>query len=95
VARPVTYPRSCFWPRCTRTVPASRLGCRPHWYALPKVLRDRIWEHYVPGQNALTCSQEYREVLCEVLAWARERQAEKDTEAERIAALQRRQVPLF
>jgi hypothetical protein len=59
------------------------------------VLRDRIWEHYRPGQTALTCSQEYREALCEVLAWARERQAAKDTEAERTAALQRRQVPLF
>jgi hypothetical protein len=89
------YPRSCFWPRCTRIVSSDRLGCRGHWYALPKALRDRILEHYRPGQNALTCSQEYREALCEVLAWARERQAEKDTEAERIAATQRLQVPLF
>jgi len=89
------YPRSCFWPRCTRTVPANRLGCRPHWYALPKVLRDRIWATFVPGQTAATSSPEYREALREVLTWARCRQGQKDAAAERAAAAQRRQVPLF
>jgi hypothetical protein len=62
---------------------------------LPEALRDQIQLHYVPGQNALTCSQEYADALCEVLAWARERQAQVDTEAQRVAALQRLQIPLF
>jgi hypothetical protein len=26
-------------------------GCREHWYALPKHLRDEIWRTYVPGQE--------------------------------------------
>lgn len=77
---PPAGPQSCFWPRCTRTVPDGRLGCRPHWYALPETLRARIWEHYVPGQDADTCSQEYREALRDVVVWARDRQAEKDAE---------------
>jgi hypothetical protein len=89
------YPRSCFWPRCTVIVPADRLGCRGHWYALPKALRDRIWAHFVPGQDAATCSQDYAEALCEVLAWARERQLEQDRAAERLADMQCRQGSLW
>ncbi len=82
------YPRSCAWPRCKRVVPSSRLMCRGHWLALPRALRDRIWAHFVPGQDAVTCSQEYAEALCEVLAWARERQLEQDRAAERLADMQ-------
>lgn len=87
--------RSCFWPRCDRRIPPSRLGCRGHWYALPAQLRARIWALYVPGQTAATASSEYIEVLKEVLDWATIRQAQKDAEALRRADMQRRQVPLF
>jgi|SRR5690348_2049811 hypothetical protein len=93
--RAPTYPRSCAWPRCKRPVPKSHLMCRGHWSALPKTLRDRIWEHFQPGQTAATCSQTYREVLCEVLAWARERQLEQDRAAERLADMQSRQGSLW
>lgn len=26
-------------------------GCKPHWFRLPKFLRDAIWLWYVPGQE--------------------------------------------
>lgn len=26
-------------------------GCKPHWFMLPKELRDRIWGTYRPGQE--------------------------------------------
>jgi hypothetical protein len=26
-------------------------GCKPHWFKLPKVLRDAIWAAYRPGQE--------------------------------------------
>lgn len=26
-------------------------GCKPHWFQLPKFLRDAIWLWYVPGQE--------------------------------------------
>ena len=93
--RPPATRRACFWPQCDRVVPASRLGCRGHWYALPAQLRARIWEHYVPGQTAATASPEYIEALKDVLDWAVVRQAQKDAEAARLADMQRRQVPLF
>ena len=50
--------------------------CYRHWVSLPKQLRARIWEHYRPGQNAVTCSPEYREALRDVLAYARRVNAE-------------------
>jgi len=25
--------------------------CKKHWYMVPKVLRDRVWDTYVPGQE--------------------------------------------
>jgi len=42
---------TCHWPGCTRAVPPKLWGCKPHWYALPKPLRDRIWATYRPGQE--------------------------------------------
>ena len=94
-SRAPAYPRSCVWPRCKRLVPKSHLMCRGHWRALPKELRDRIWEHYRPGQTAATCSQEYREALCDVLAGTQERQLEKDRTAERLADMHSRQRSLW
>ena len=66
-------------------VPVSRLGCRPHWFALPKALRDAIWAHYRPGQDAASCTPEYRDALRAVLAYAYERNAEAARQAEREA----------
>jgi hypothetical protein len=45
-------------------------GCKPHWFALPKALRDRVWETYEIGQEAsMTPSDEYLAVAHEVQGW--------------------------
>ena len=33
----------CPGPRCKTRVPYHMLACRPHWYAVPKPLRDAVW----------------------------------------------------
>ena len=38
--------------------------CKRHWFMLPKVLRDRIWATYVPGQeNRKDPSLDYLEAM--------------------------------
>jgi len=49
--RTQTRPHTCHWPDCNRQVPPAMWGCRTHWMALPKALRDRIWTTYAPGQE--------------------------------------------
>ena len=45
-------------------------GCRPHWYKLPKTLRDKVWSAYAPGQEITkTPSAEYVKVAREVQRW--------------------------
>lgn len=36
---------------CERRVPPSMFACKPHWFALPKKIRDAIWNEYRPGQE--------------------------------------------
>ena len=48
-------------------------GCRKHWFKLPKRLRYKIWETYVPGQEITkTPSQAYLDTADEVEEWCRE-----------------------
>lgn len=61
---------TCHWPTCNREVPPRLWGCRQHWFTLPKVLRDRIWKTYVPGQeNTKTPSAAYIEAAKAVQEW--------------------------
>lgn len=47
-------------------------GCSPHWFRLPKTLRDRVWAAYVPGQEiSMTPNEDYLKVADEVDAWIR------------------------
>lgn len=65
-----TRKHGCHWPGCDKQVPPAMWGCKAHWFALPKSLRDRIWLTYVPGQEAtLTPSADYLEVAHEVQEW--------------------------
>lgn len=51
----------CHWPGCGTPVPPKLWGCKPHWFGLPKRLRDLIWATYVPGQEVTkTPSPEYQ-----------------------------------
>jgi hypothetical protein len=40
---------ACRWPGCTTAIISSMWGCKPHWFALPKDIRDRIWDAYLHG----------------------------------------------
>lgn len=65
----------CHWPGCDVPVPPAMWGCKRHWFALPKHLRDRIWATYRPGQEITkTPSPEYVEVAMEVQRWIGEQQ---------------------
>jgi hypothetical protein len=66
-------PHTCHWPGCEKQVPPAIWGCRPHWFALPKTLRDRVWRAYEPGQEQrLDPSEEYLAVAQDVQAWIAE-----------------------
>jgi len=61
---------TCHWPGCGRECPAAMWGCKPHWFALPKRLRDRIWATYRRGQEITKDpSPEYMEAARAVQAW--------------------------
>lgn len=46
-----TRKHTCHWPGCERQVPPAMWGCKPHWFQLPKHLRNKIWATYRPGQE--------------------------------------------
>lgn len=63
----------CHWPDCTVEVPPSMWGCKPHWFALPKRLRERIWQTYRRGQEVTKDpSPEYIKAAQDVQHWIRE-----------------------
>lgn len=67
---------ACHWPSCQKEVPPAMWGCKQHWFALPKYLRDRIWATYVPGQEITkTPSQAYFDAAVEVQKWIESRTA--------------------
>jgi len=68
-----TRGHGCHWPGCGAEVPPAQWGCRTHWYALPKWLRDKVWRAYRVGQEeTMTPSREYLAVADEVQEWIRE-----------------------
>lgn len=51
---------TCHATGCEVPVPPEKFMCKRHWFSLPKVLRDWIWETYRPGQcNDWAISHEY------------------------------------
>lgn len=65
---------TCHWPDCRKQVPPKLWGCREHWFALPKHLRDGIWRAYRPGQEIdKQPSPQYRDAARAVQAWISER----------------------
>jgi hypothetical protein len=47
--------------RCTRRVGAHMLMCRPHWFMVPKPLRDDVWNAWAGGMGA--GSPEHRDAI--------------------------------
>ena len=61
---------TCHWPGCDNQVPPAMWGCKPHWFALPRTLRAKVWRAYVPGQERrMDPSDQYRSVAHEVQDW--------------------------
>ena len=68
----------CHWPGCQKEVPPVMWGCKPHWFALPTHLRNKIWAHYKPGQEITkTPTIGYINAAKEVQTWIKEREALK------------------
>lgn len=68
-----TRKHGCHWPGCERQVPPAMWGCKPHWYALPAILRAHIWATYEPGQEvAMTPSEDYLNAAQAVEDWIRD-----------------------
>lgn len=73
-----TRKHGCHWPGCERQCPPAMWGCRQHWFALPKRLRDLIWSTYEIGQEiSMTPSKEYLEAGREVQEWIESHQASR------------------
>ena len=69
-SQPQTRNHHCHWPGCDKQVPPAMWGCKAHWFALPRALRNKIWATYAPGQEVnLTPSAAYLEVAHEVQEW--------------------------
>lgn len=61
----------CHWPGCGKPVSPRLWGCREHWFRLPKLIRDRIWSAYRPGQEIdKDPSPEYLEAARQARAFA-------------------------
>jgi hypothetical protein len=44
--------------------------CKPHWFSLPKSMRDEVWDVYVPGQeDRMDPTDEYIEVTQRIIDW--------------------------
>lgn len=74
---------TCHWPGCGKLVPPSMWGCKPHWFTLPKKLRDLIWATYIPGQEITkTPSADYTaaarqvQLFCEAYEYGKKRVVE-------------------
>lgn len=67
----------CHWPECRRAIAPKLWGCRQHWFALPKEIRDRIWRAYRPGQEVTKDpSPAYREAARAAREFARAKNLE-------------------
>jgi len=66
----------CRIPGCRAPVGRRRLMCRPHWYQVPKHLRDLIWAAWRSGAGVLDPA--YRQAVAEALAAIQAARARKD-----------------
>lgn len=76
---------------CAAAVHPSRLMCRAHWFLVPKVLRDRVWDSYRRGQETdpALASAAYMAAYHAAVAHVARREGKPEAAA-RHAASQRR-----
>lgn len=58
-----TSTHTCLAPECEVQVPSSQLACRPHWYSIPKPIRDRVWAGYRRGAGGPEHDAAIREAI--------------------------------
>jgi hypothetical protein len=65
---------TCHADGCKTPVPPKMFMCKPHWFSLPKPMRDWIWAVYRPGQEITkTPSPEYLEAAQACIDYLREK----------------------
>lgn len=65
----------CHATGCDRAVPPRMFMCKPHWFRLPKGLRDEIWRHYRPGQERMrNPSRAYLKAARRAVEWLEEKE---------------------
>lgn len=70
-----TRQHTCHWPGCKTQVPPAMWGCKPHWFSLPRPLRNKIWATYQPGQEITgRPSRQYVSAALEVRRWIEQTQ---------------------
>ena len=75
-SQPQTRAHTCHWPGCRIQVPPAMWGCKPHWFALPRAIRSRIWRAYRPGQEQdLNVSHDYYDAAMAAQQWIEARAA--------------------
>lgn len=68
--QPQSRRHDCHWPGCDKQVPPAMWGCKPHWFKLPKRIRDAIWNAYEIGQEVFgDPSDEYLAAAREAQDW--------------------------
>jgi hypothetical protein len=60
--------RRCRVRGCRARIGRDRLMCRPHWYQVPKPLRDQVWAAWRSGAGAAT--SEYRQAAAQAITAA-------------------------
>lgn len=53
---------------CTKQLPSHILMCKPHWFSVPKDLRDAVYAAYQGGAGLFT--EEYKEARDAAIAAA-------------------------
>lgn len=71
----------CHATGCKTPVPPAMFMCKPHWFRVPKAMRDRIWATYRAGQcDDMNPSDAYCEAAkAAVIAVAQKEGREPDT----------------
>lgn len=64
---------TCHATRCRTHVPPRMFMCKPHWFSLPKALRDELGAAYMPGQERrMDPSAEYLDIAMRCIAYIQE-----------------------
>jgi len=72
--------QSCPIDGCTRTRQSGQLMCKPHWYKVPKELRDKVWKTarkmWNDDPDVETAYKAWREAADEAIAAVELREAD-------------------